>query len=196
MPIIDVVKGDLLDMFDAGEFWAIGHGCNCFNTMGNGIAKQIKERYPEAYQADQNTKKGLREKLGSFTLAEYPAGDGGYKYIYNLYTQYTHWDVNDMLSLNAVRKCFETLDIYGYYGISYKPFGIPKIGAGLAMGDWDEISAVINEATPNLKITLVEWEPKVNTSGPDNNNSLFDMVKYNERSDKTKGTGKTSVLYC
>ena len=40
--------------------------------MGKGIAKTIKTRFPEAYQADLKTNKGDREKLGtiSFTSVE------------------------------------------------------------------------------------------------------------------------------
>jgi len=49
--------GDLLDLASNGELDVIIHGCNCFNTMGAGIAKLIKSRWPEAYQADLSTKR-------------------------------------------------------------------------------------------------------------------------------------------
>jgi len=35
----------------------IVHGCNCFCTMGAGIAKTIKELYPSAYLAGGDWKK-------------------------------------------------------------------------------------------------------------------------------------------
>jgi len=39
-----VLKGNLLDYFDNSteNITVLAHGCNCFNVMGAGIAKQIK----------------------------------------------------------------------------------------------------------------------------------------------------------
>ena len=39
-------KGNLLDLAEAGLFDVVVQGCNCFNTMGGGIAREIRERYP------------------------------------------------------------------------------------------------------------------------------------------------------
>ena len=55
-------QGDLLQYAQEGVFDVIIHGCNCFCTMGAGIAKAIKARFPEAYQADCQTPKGDRAK--------------------------------------------------------------------------------------------------------------------------------------
>lgn len=63
------LKGDLVEMAKRGDFDIIVHGCNCFNTMGAGIAKQIRENFPESYEADCRTAKGSALKLGSFSVA-------------------------------------------------------------------------------------------------------------------------------
>ena len=47
-------KGNLIDMAEAGKFHIIVHGCNCFNTMGSGIAKEIRNRYPRAYESTKS----------------------------------------------------------------------------------------------------------------------------------------------
>ena len=39
------VKGDLIHLALAGEFDVIVHGCNCYCTMGVGIAKTIKQKF-------------------------------------------------------------------------------------------------------------------------------------------------------
>ncbi len=70
MPIIETKRGDLLDAFDLNEVSTIVHGCNCFRSFGAGIAKSIKERYPEAYDADLNTAHGDKNKLGQYSYAE------------------------------------------------------------------------------------------------------------------------------
>jgi len=61
-----VLKGDLIQIALAGRFDVIIHGCNCFCTMGAGIAKLIRDNFPEAYQADLETVVGNKEKLGTY----------------------------------------------------------------------------------------------------------------------------------
>ena len=62
-----VIRGDLVQLALAGKFDVIVHGCNCMCTMGAGIAKQIKQKFPEAYRVDCQTKKGDRSKLGTIS---------------------------------------------------------------------------------------------------------------------------------
>jgi type IV secretory pathway TrbL component len=63
-------KGDLIQKARAGEFDVIVHGCNCFCTMGAGIAKTIKQVFPAAYQADLATTAGDQAKLGTYSAAQ------------------------------------------------------------------------------------------------------------------------------
>ena len=76
-------KGNLLDLAEAGEFDVVVQGCNCFNTMGGGIAREIKERYPMCAEIDNLTERGEYMKLGNWT--EF---DQGTFIIINAYTQY------------------------------------------------------------------------------------------------------------
>ena len=64
------IKGDLVKLAIKGEFDLIIHGCNCFCTMGAGIAKTIKQKFPEAYEADLKTEKGDKAKLGTISWAK------------------------------------------------------------------------------------------------------------------------------
>lgn len=59
-----IIQGNL---FKDKNLTVIAHGCNCFNTMGSGIAKTIKILYPEVYETDCKTIKGSREKLGTIS---------------------------------------------------------------------------------------------------------------------------------
>lgn len=45
---MNIVHGDLIQLALAGQFDVIIHGCNCFCTMGAGIAKAIRQEFPEA----------------------------------------------------------------------------------------------------------------------------------------------------
>lgn len=46
------IIGNLIDFALDGQFDVIAHGCNCFKNFGAGIALEIKNRIPQAYNAD------------------------------------------------------------------------------------------------------------------------------------------------
>ncbi|UQJ95180.1 hypothetical protein IANJMKHF_00274 [Klebsiella phage CPRSA] len=54
--IIKEVKGNAVNMYLNGEGHLI-HGCNCYCNMGAGIAREIRDRIPGAFQVDANTLK-------------------------------------------------------------------------------------------------------------------------------------------
>ncbi|MFW6225631.1 MAG: macro domain-containing protein [bacterium] len=151
--MIDFIsKGDLIKNAKKVEYNGIIHGCNCFCTMGAGIAKQIRNEFPSAYLADQKTENGSKEKLGDYSLANVFVNEDYDFYVINAYTQYDYKGKNNV-DYNAIRNVFKKInnDFKGMF------FGIPKIGAGLAGGDWDVISKIIDEVTPDISLELVEY---------------------------------------
>lgn len=134
--------GNLIDFAEQGQFTAIAHGCNCFCNMGAGIAKEIKQRYPEAYKVDCSTTKGDKKKLGTYSVAHVKSrinNDLDFM-ILNVYTQYSFGGGIVNADYSAIRKCFRSIN---------KDFpdiilGIPLIGAGHAKGDWKIIDKIIN----------------------------------------------------
>ena len=145
MPIVSEVKDDLFKHFQKKEFDIFVHGCNCFHSFGRGIAATVKLKYFLAYKADLSTKKGDINKLGTYSL--YKSSDG---LVVNMYTQY-HYGIGKVnCNLDAIKKGFTLLN-EEYKGSSVC---IPRIGAGLAGGNWDEISKIINEVTPDLSIIV------------------------------------------
>lgn len=162
MPIINTVQGNLIELAttDTGRYKAIAHGCNCFCTMGSGIAKTIRERFPMAYTEDCDFMAYMPKeaKLGKFSTYYSRKFD---LTIFNLYTQFDFGTHKQQVIYEAVEKCFVGLNrsFSPYVTNNPKQFdlGIPKIGAGLAGGDWDIIADIINKVTPKLKIELVEF---------------------------------------
>jgi O-acetyl-ADP-ribose deacetylase (regulator of RNase III) len=148
-------KGNLLDLAGAGEFDIIVQGCNCFNTMGGGIAREIRERYPQAMLADDETVKGDYNKLGNWTEAR--ANVAGFT-IVNAYIQYnmsTGEDVFEYMALGLI--CQKLVKAYGHLRI-----GLPYIGMGLAGGDKEVIMEMIEDFATDVDIkggsvTLVEF---------------------------------------
>lgn len=145
--------GDLIALALAGEFDVIIHGCNCRHTMGAGIAKQIKAQFPAAYAADCATPKGA-SKLGQISSATVDC-NGRELIIVNAYTQ-DNWRGSGVLAdYAAIRAAMR--QVKAQFG--GKRIGYPKIGAGLARGDWHEIAQIINEELAGEQHTLVEYRP-------------------------------------
>lgn len=143
-----VVTGDLIVLAKSGIFDVIIHGCNCEHKMGAGIAKSIRAEFPEAYAADKATRNHI-SKLGSISHATTKSG----LVVVNAYTQVYASTKSPMLSYAAVRSCFrEIREAFGGRGLR---FGYPKVGAGLAGGDWGRISGVIDKELAGENHTLV-----------------------------------------
>jgi O-acetyl-ADP-ribose deacetylase (regulator of RNase III) len=147
-------KGNLIDMAEQGMFDVIIHGCNCQNTMGSGIAKELRDRYPEVYVADNCFQVQPEAKLENFS--SYFTG----KFlIVNAYTQLhylprgvDHFEYESFkIILRKMKALYRT-----------RHFGFPYIGMGLAGGDKDRIMNMIIEFANDItaaggSVTLVEF---------------------------------------
>lgn len=129
-------EGNLITLAQNGEFDVIVHGCNCFCTMGAGIAKAIKSAYPEAYRADKATPRGDRSKLGTISFVTIKSLT-----IVNAYTQYDWRGKKPLANYKAIKSVFKKIK----QKFPGKRIGYPLIGAGLAGGDWNTISNIIDE---------------------------------------------------
>lgn len=152
-------KGNLLDLAEQGEFDIIVQGCNCFETMGSGIAKEIKKRYPAAYDADvKYSSAGDYHKLGDYSVML-----GKQFNIINAYTQYgfrTGGKDGDVFEYDSFKLILQKL-AHTYPG---GRFGFPYIGMGLAGGDKDRILAMLEDFAKTISrsggtVTLVEFQP-------------------------------------
>jgi O-acetyl-ADP-ribose deacetylase (regulator of RNase III) len=163
-------KGNLLDLAEQGEFDVIVHGCNCQNTMGSGIAREIRERYPRAYAADTAYSQAMSYhgtdygKLGNFSVeVAAPRKDPNHHpfVIVNAYTQYHYLPRDhDHFEYSAFELILQKLE--HQYGA--RKIGFPYIGCGLAGGDKDRIIAMLEAFADKVSaqggsVTLVSYEP-------------------------------------
>ncbi len=154
MSKIKYIQGNMVDLIT--EFDVSVHGANCFCRMKSGIAPQIADMFDGVREQDNETIPGDKSKVGTISYANYE----GFTII-NAYTQYNYGPREGNLSKeatqefreNALRKAFKV--IYQEFGNKGNRFLIPKIGAGLAGGDWSRISKIIEEELPNEDITCV-----------------------------------------
>jgi len=124
------------------------HGANCFHTMGGGIAKIVKEKYPKAYEADCATPKGDINKLGTYSFAKVDLKRN--RYIANLYTQFTygqnHFGDRE-LSYDALYNSFQKL-LKDIENSEIETVLIPYgIGCGLAKGNFKIVEIILDELT-------------------------------------------------
>lgn len=132
------------NIFD-GEWHGMVHCANLYHTFGAGIAKQIKIKYPSAYQADCETPKGSEKKLGT-----YSSSHENDKSIYNLYAQVGIGNDGDPLKRNCrYDHIHDAMWLVCEYIIDTKgnlPYilGIPYgMGCGLAGGEWSIVYSIL-----------------------------------------------------
>lgn len=140
---IEYVKGDLLQT----EVKHIIHGCNSKGVMGSGVAKILREKYPRAYHDYNDTYNSYGLELGNVIVSVQDDG----KIIHNAITQrdYGRDPSRVYVSYWAIAEAFRKINQWGI-----KEIALPKIGAGLANGDWNVISAIIEN-------TLIDTKPYV-----------------------------------
>ena len=142
--MVKYVKGNLLD----SNCDYICHQVNCQGVMRSGIAKQIRERWPEVYEAyrekfERYHRAGLTDNdmLGDLGTVYIPERDG---YVVNMYTQRGYvYDAKRYTSYDAFACC---LNLIAFAVPDGYTIGFPKnIGCGLGGGNWKVISALIEE---------------------------------------------------
>lgn len=148
--MIKYVEGDLFST-DAD---IIAHGCNCQGVMGSGVAKIVRDRYSKAYHAylDLFDDEGLSLGDVQFVLQN----DG--KYIANCMTQNRFMPRNVChADYIAIGTCMQTVKEFAQSkGLS---IAIPKIGAGLAGGDWSKIEGILEEVFSDYDVTVYYLKP-------------------------------------
>ena len=167
--MINYIDGDLIKLAQRGYFDVIAHGCNCHSKMGAGIAPQMAK----AFGCDQFAMERVGSdvnKLGNidyqqFILTKLTSDDiknGNFKpelTVVNAYTQFNygrnHADGDAKpLSYEALTLCMKKINVV----FAGKHIGLPKIGAGLAGGNWNRIEHIINTELKDCQVTIVNYK--------------------------------------
>lgn len=172
------VYGDLIKLALNGEFEVITHGCNCFCTMGAGIAVPMKNTFGcDKFSMESPRSRGNINKLGCIDYQECILDEGlvfkdqdevprKYKnpkkiIVINSYTQYrygrNHADGDSKpVDYEAITLCMRKIN----KTFPGKHIGLPMIGAGLAGGDWNKIKGIIEKELQNMEVTIVYYDNK------------------------------------
>lgn len=171
------INGDLILLAKQGEFDLITHGCNCFCTMGAGIAVPMKQNFGcDKFPLEAPELRGNINKLGCIdyktisipikkeikigTLYGESTDFGGKDLtVINSYTQYRYGRNHDdgdenPVDYEAILMCMRKIN-HLFRG---RHIGIPLIGAGLAGGDWNIIKGIISKELRDLNVTVVHYK--------------------------------------
>jgi hypothetical protein len=128
-------------------FGKVIHFVNCKGVWGAGLAAQMKQVHPEAfekYKKDLAKEKHPVFALGSISQCETKDGN---KTIISCFTQYDTGVTSRKTEYSAVRSCFLTLSkTYGFGANVYIPY---EAGCGLGGGDWEIVSKIIERYLPD-----------------------------------------------
>jgi YD repeat-containing protein len=152
------IQGNLLDFPNGIN--AIFHQANTENIMGAGIAKQIRERYPEAYETDTNffIPKG-EYRLGEYSFASVNDENSPHRLVYNLYGQRlgkdSIWGIpTDYFALrDSLNKAlYEHTTFFDYYDKII--CGFPwLLGSNLGGGDFKIVKYIVEQAMERYSLT-------------------------------------------
>jgi hypothetical protein len=151
-------EGDLLKNYKAGECDAIAHCANCQGVMGSGIALQIKNELPAAYDAYKNHE----SDHGGLELStiSYAAIDHGF--IFNLHAQNLYgYDGSRYVNYESIYETLrKTKDIMLENRLTI--LGVPyKMACDRAGGDWRIIEAMLTVVFENsgIEVLVVKYKP-------------------------------------
>lgn len=152
----------------------ICHQVNEYGVMGAGIAKQIKDKYPKAFDdyvnaIKEKTSKG--ENLPLIALSKQPDG----VVVANMFTQRDGKTDIEILRKAVTLLALQVFDLFITKGkmdsntgaFFDRPFrvGIPyKYGCGIAKGDWESVLKTLEDVFGELEyIDLEVWKynPKI-----------------------------------
>lgn len=150
---IEIIKGCLLDAFDRGDVNVIGHCTNSKGVMGSGIAKAIRDRYPQVYQ----------EYLEFFALRsgdvlghgqEVDLGDYRRKIVFNLHGQLNYGSKERDLNYGAFSSALGDMRVNLLRG---DVIGFPyKIGCDRAKGEWSLVLEMIEFYFKNFQVKIYQ----------------------------------------
>lgn len=145
---MNTIEGNLLD-----QKGILVHGCNCHGVMGSGVAAGVRSKYPHVFQQyrERYERQGLH--LGEVQLCVAEPG----VYLANAMTQFDFGSDKVNADYPAIRECFKKVKLLA--DALELPVYYPLIGCGLAGGDWNVVSAIIEEELGDMDHTLVVFKP-------------------------------------
>jgi O-acetyl-ADP-ribose deacetylase (regulator of RNase III) len=143
--MVNMVKGDVF----SSNAHIIAHGCNCKGGFGSGVALAVAKRYPQVRNAYIRKFQTEGWRLGDVQFAPIYDHRSIHKLpttlvIANCATQKNYLPRGMChADYDAIRTCM--IAVKEYAKARKWTIALPKIGAGLAGGDWRTIKKILDE---------------------------------------------------
>ena len=177
------IKGDIIKLSRISDYDVVLHGCNVFCTQLAGLAPQMVEAFgTDKFPMEHKSRKGDINKLGCIDFRavrrRYNRQDESryfgsfnaiYKkefeeeeralYVVNAYTQYNYGknpkdEKYKPVDYKAIALVFKKINVI----FAGKHILTPRLGSGLAGGDWNKIKRIILRELTDCDVTLVEYK--------------------------------------
>jgi len=147
--MIKIVDGDILNATED----ILAHQVNCMGIMGSGIAKQIKDKYPNVF--GQYRKFFVNNKFTALGKCQIVKAEDN-KYIANLFGQYKYGRDKQYTDYDALEEALFSLKVSAKdHNMSIAiPF---NIGCGLAGGSWPFVYSMIEDVFQDYDVTLYRF---------------------------------------
>jgi N-glycosidase YbiA len=145
------VSGDLFE--NEHDARAFAHGCNCQGSMGAGVARTFRARYPEMYE---EYRRRCKTQPRQFNLGDcWLWRQDDQPCVFNLGTQEGFWRSRASYeaietALRAMRRQADAQDITS--------IAIPRIGVGYGGLSWKKVRAIVEAVFGDWAGTLVVYE--------------------------------------
>ena len=145
----------------------IGHQANCQNTFGSGIARTIREMYPDAYAVDTLCASKKSNILGNFSMAYIPEEQSKkhntqIKKIFNLYGQNLYGKGTRQTNYDALYNALEGMSKYlteNDMDLPLPSVGFPyKMGSDRGGGDFRIVERLIEVAFENYEGDVIIYK--------------------------------------
>jgi O-acetyl-ADP-ribose deacetylase (regulator of RNase III) len=144
------IEGDIIQFAKDGNCDVVVHGCNCFCTMGAGLAPQMANAFGcDKFELEGIDHSGDETKLGKIDWQV--VNENGLIAV-NAYTQYRIG--YKAVSYQGIEMCMRAIN----KEFKGKKVALPLIGCGLAGGDWNIVKRIIETELTEVSTVIVHYK--------------------------------------
>jgi O-acetyl-ADP-ribose deacetylase (regulator of RNase III) len=157
MPV-EYVAGDLFANEHGAQ--AFAQGCNCQGSMGAGIAKGFRARYPEMYLEYRRRCKATPRRFNLGDAWLWKAEDQ--PWVFNLGTQEQYW--HGRATYEAIESALVKMRTRANRE-KIESIAVPRIGAGYGGLSWNKVRAIIDRVFDRWRGRLIVYDKYVPADG-------------------------------